>query len=253
MVNDSAMKKRCYILLLFICFALICSASCGAARENETKATEDTSLLQSDMVHIHSFSFQSYSSLSKAFQSGTEENEWVLWYAEENEKIADLCRYISSGKGALRIPCVRGSEMPFYERSGFSNITLFEKELFGEPWIWYYGKVGANMVTVQTMYYGNAEQADVLSRSTSCSEFLKILAPTAPNIDNYTQFQSYRNVYEKTVRIGEKDIRCLVAELAESSQIYFEFVFDDMFVILHGQSTDIETLIDDGLSFSLYS
>ena len=131
------MKKTIrFLLAVLLLYGIICSVSCSESKshhENETKATEDTSLLQSDMVHIHSFSFQSYSSLSKAFQSGTEENEWVLQYAEENEKIADLCRYISSGKGALRIPCVRGSEMPFYERSGFSNITLFEKELFGEP------------------------------------------------------------------------------------------------------------------------
>lgn len=250
------MKK--IVQILAVCLLLcgtFCSISCSKSQLRREKIQEnEEASLQSNGVPPRSYGFQSYRELANVFQSGTKEYQQVFnERMEENENIEDLYQYLSSSKGNLYVPYVSGTIMPFYERSGFSNITLFEQELYGEPWIWYFGKVGENMVTVQTMYYGYMEKADELSRTSSCSEFLKILSPTAPNIDNYTQFKFYQNVFEKTIHIGNEDRICLIAEVVDSSKIYLEFVFDDLFVILYGQKTDVETLIGNGLSFLPYN
>ncbi len=95
-------------------------------------------------------------------------------------------------------------------KDGFEAITLFSKELFGQPHIWYHCLYGGKEVTVSTM---DLTPLDItVTADMNCSEILSLISKDSPNVDNYQDFEGYKRVSLSIVTLSDREVSCLVFE-----------------------------------------
>lgn len=103
-------------------------------------------------------------------------------------------------------------------------------ELYGLPWILYHCKYDNNDADIKLSYYDIAESNELKSSETY-REILSQIAPDAPNPDNYSEYESYRNIYEKEIILANnKKVVAMVSELKSDSRIYVMFNYDGILI-----------------------
>ncbi|MBQ8404214.1 MAG: hypothetical protein IJX55_07330 [Clostridia bacterium] len=163
--------------------------------------------------------------------------ELRAFFTEEEAKkhegeFAGFISEMAKDTSKLKIPYLSGEPLALRNRGeGYSNITLLESELYGRPWIWFYCINSGGEVIIRTTYLNGDE-----AKGLSASEFIKKIAPDAPNIDNFKSYENYKNVYEKEINVSENQISALVCEMSDSEQIYVFLIYEDMLVIIRANA-----------------
>ena len=181
------------------------------------------------------FGFSSREELLEAFlNSDAQSTDTVNGYVKvAGERYGRFVRKVRQDQ-TVPLPMLNGQTMQYLNEEGFSNITFFSSELYDMPWIWHHCTVDGEKVAVKMTY---PECADVeIDDTKTCAENLRTLEPHAVNIHNYTQYEAYENVYEKTLTLADGEVSALIYEIKYSNEIYVAFFKNEAMFILHGNS-----------------
>ncbi len=140
-------------------------------------------------------------------------------------------------------PQLGGADLPLQNREGFSNITVFESELYGLPWVWYHCVRGETDVTVKMTYLSCVEGVDAGAAATMpCDQVLRSISPNAVNVDNFENYASYERVSEVRLMLADGEVSALKYELVGRKEIFVSFVCGEVFVSV---AADASALTED--------
>ena len=180
---------------------------------------------------FYSYTFDSYKTLYKALIK--QEHFFTADSNNYGELFNRTVSQFTNNNVDLYVPAVNGNMCTLREKEGFSNITFMTAELYDLPWILYHCKVDDEDVDIKLAYYSVIGMDELDSAKTYC-EALALIAPNAPNPDNYTQFSSYQNIYESEITLAkDKTVTAMISELKNSSKAYIMFNYDDILVSVY--------------------
>ncbi|WP_303804439.1 dockerin type I repeat-containing protein, partial [Ruminococcus flavefaciens] len=197
---------------------------------------DDTLTIQTPPA-TNSYSYESYSDLNEAL---IKQDSSIL---VDSNNYGELFNKTVSAFGNkdidLYVPAIDGKACDLRNKEGFSNISLMTAELYNLPWIWYHCKVNNIDVDVKLAYHSVIESSE-LNSAKNYYEVLKVIAPDAPNPDNYAKFESYQKIYESEITIanGEKVV-AMISEIANSSNVYVMFVYEGKLVSIYANKDDL--------------
>lgn len=197
--------------------------------------------------NTHSYLFDSYSELSEALDK--QDSVFSEDSGDYGQLFSKMLSLFENNKFDLYIPAINGEECALRNKEGFSNISLMTSELYYIPWIWYHCKYNNNDIDIKISYPSVLESSELNSAKTYY-EVLKMIAPSAPNPDNYTEFESYQNIYEADINLAnDKKVVAMISEIKDSSKVYVMFIYDGILVSIY---TDNDNLSEEFWnSFSL--
>ena len=155
-------------------------------------------------------------------------------------------------EGTVMVPYYQGREIPCDEREGITSIMLSESGDCWKPWIGYFGKIGDDNTRINTMYYDRTLLDEANEKGASW--LLNQIDPTVVNIHNYEKYNSdsvFINVYEKVIRLSDRDVKAMVIEYINTADVYTNdeitiyFVYDDILVCALGYTKFMETILPD--------
>lgn len=234
------MKIQALAALLAV---LLCVGFCSCRRLEETP--ELVTLPQGEgspgggtPTAWRSYSFPSYQMLEEAL-TGKDSSGFANLRAHQAELGAAYRNTLAAfedGRIALAIPRMNGEPLALRNRFGFSNITLLADELYELPWIWYFCVVNGLQLDVRISYLEPLEMGDFDSEP-SYLEVLNCIAPSAPNPDNYRDFETYERIYEKDLTLHDgSHVTALVSELTGCSEVFVMLYRNGMLVVLYGDA-----------------
>ena len=149
------------------------------------------------------------------------------------------------------IPYYRGEEIPYDNKEGFSNITVFTSENYRKPHILYKGQFDSGKINFFIQYYDRnlLDEANEKGASWLISQ----ISPDAVNIYNYKKIfaeTEYNDVtvYEKEIQLGDRDVLAMIHDITfeenyRSLSIYF--VYDDILVRAVASPETAEFILPD--------
>lgn len=206
--------------------ALLCLCLCAC--NNGTVSTPSSNSASPSSGRIYPFRYDSFNDLEKAIN-----NEKKL-YSELSDMRAGeatidnfksfIEKYQSQG---IIVPFWDGSEIELRNREGFSNVSFFPSEEYDQPCIFFHPKVS----TDENLYIKIAYiPEDILKsqKNQTASEVIKTLSPNSPNVNNLGDL--HKNIYEKTIRLAEREVIALVIEYKDDKRNSTYFVYDDLLI-----------------------
>lgn len=133
----------------------------------------------------------------------------------------------------IPVPFFGEDRIELRKKEGFHSISLFSKELYELPWIWYYPSVetGENFY-IQITYIPDTISED--KKNGSASKLVKALSQDSPNIDNYEESATIERVYECDVVLKDRTVLAMRYEYKKDNRASTFFIYDDLLVIVCG-------------------
>lgn len=213
--------KRAILTLICLCL-LLCACN------NGTVSTPSSNSASPSSGRIYPFRYDSFSDLEKAIN-----NEKKLYAELSDMRASDEItanfksfaeKYQSQG---VIVPYWNGKEIELQNEEGFSNISFFPSELYNRPCIFFFPKVS----TGENLYIHISYIPEDIIKSQenlTASEVKKALSPNSANIDNLGD--KHKNIYEKTIRLADREVTALVIEYKEDKRNSTYLVYDDLLV-----------------------
>ena len=206
--------------------------------ENETYSEETSNdmdiILNEPPLDERTYAFSSYDELLSVMGTMKESTN-ILKSEIQNFGLTyqTTVSAFETEKVSVVLPCADDSPFELRDIDGFMPITLFTNELYNLPWIWYNCQYNGYDFRVQISYVDilNNPQID---HSKSYLEILSVIAPSAPSPDNYTEFSSYKTIYEQEISLKDRSVIALISEINNSDNVYINFHIDGVLVILYG-------------------
>ena len=221
------------------------SAEITAETTEETSidTSEETTKSESEETGYYSawipgqdstFDYSSYNELVNSL--GNEKSRIIL---EKEKWGVRFSRFIDALSERKSVPLFNGQVSPYSDY----DITIFPSDTFILPWIWYSCYYNEQHMIIRITYPDAVLEKD-FSKFSSTSEVLKEISSNYPNIHNADEFKDvWKNIYEKDLIIGVKNISALVYESNYSSdRSLLHFYYDGVFVTIQ---CDLEALTDE--------
>ncbi len=156
-------------------------------------------------------------------------------------------------ENAVVYPTLDGDPIPLRKKEGFSEISLFSAELYNRPWIWYHCEVDDIALIVKIMYIDDAALC-ATAETDGISAFVRTIAPTAPNVDNYTTFENYEKIETMDVAFRDFTAQVMVSTPRDHDRYFYTFVYDDILVGIQSNRTELlDTDLFQRLSFDAFA
>lgn len=205
--------KKFALLMLVMCMLL---SACHGNTEEQTATAKDSQPAYS------AFSFSGYDEFSAFLEEGTEE-------APIHNNLIAYIQTVKEKPETLLVPYYAEEPVTLANNGGGAAITLHQTELYGFLWAWFHTRVGSERVTIRLSKL--SEEHGKLADGISCPELIAAIAPTAPNVDNYTQNEAYSRVFADEAEIGGIVTSMLVKQ-TKSGEEYLTFVMDGYLVVI---------------------
>lgn len=241
------MEKK--LLLLFILLSVFLSG-CGsdkAAVPSVPNSQDSFTVSSQSPLNDRIYDFDSYEELATFLKSESSRVASADMDITQNQNSLSTMAVRVAEKG-LPIPCMNKQPLELTARNGQPLVTIFSSELYDWPWIWY--RCRSDLYGYMTVCVALLDdETAAAAQNSSCADFIQEIAPDAPNVDNFQNFEFYSRIYETEITTAGGTVSALVAESAEYSETYIHFVHDGMYVLLRGS---FETEIENGFqNFSL--
>ena len=117
------------------------------------------------------------------------------------------------------------------------DITVFETEMYNEPWVWYFMSHIPHMtVRIPTMPSLTAN----MDPDTSGSEALRQIWPEAPNLHNREEFtDNYTEIREVKITTSEGEKTALFRKEADRDRVYLTFLQNGTLVTIAGPEKEL--------------
>ena len=216
--------KKFVILLICLCL-LLCS--CNNFNFPLTPSDADNDALASS-PHIYPFRYDSFSDLEKAINNEKKLYSELSDMRASEEITANFKAFVEKyqSQGVI-VPYWNGKEIELRNREGFSNVSFFPSEEYDQPCIFFHPKVS----TDENLYIHISyipEDIIKLQENLTASEVKKALSPNSANIDNLGD--THKNIYEKTIRLADREVTALVIEYKEDKRNSTYLVYDDLLI-----------------------
>ncbi len=235
------MKKPIFVCILILILAM---TACQIAKPEDPSQTNGSDIEASEIANttpdrMISYSFTSYQELKIVMTNSKHATNQAM-ATEAAQYGALYCATLSAfstQRISIMVPTINNVPIPLRSKEGFDNITLFTNDLYDLPWIWYHCTVGEADLKVSVAYPALLNNAAV-DQCKTYSEIRDLIAPDAPSPDNYTEFDSYRKIYEKELTLGngEKAL-AVISELKESDREYVMLCQDGILVYLYADKS----------------
>ena len=118
------------------------------------------------------------------------------------------------------------------------DIAVFEKEMYNEPWVWYFiSHIPHMTVRIPT----NPALTANMDPDTSGAEALRQIWPDAPNLHNREAFaDSYSEIREVEIATSEGVKKALLRQEAERDRAYLTFLQNGTLVTVAGPGSELE-------------
>lgn len=239
------MKKKNLILVLLI-GCLVCSYLCSCnflnnqphdrestpPNSNGIPSKDVTSPPPSDRKTFH---FDNYDEL-KQWLSQDENNERDddAWGEEYLNYVQDL----SENSALLSFPLYDNELMKLREIKGFQGISFMTSELYGLPWVWYFGMIDGNLVVVKQACLSN-EYSDRL-KTQDVVQFKKWFAPNSPNSSNIESYPNYEKITESDITISGNKVKAIIYEIKNDKRIKVEFIINGSLFLITAEKDSLD-------------
>lgn len=229
-------KYYCIIMVVVLCFYM-CSCYADPAQNGES--------VNEPRPDYYQYDFASFDELCSFIAS---EAQGTCIPAVNSGVNMDIYLHFidSCNQEGFPVPYSDGIEVPL--RQG-EHIAFFTHEIYGLPWIWYFITVDdvRTIVRVTRLADEYLEHADDLS----CSELIRLIAPTYPNVDDYSG-TSFSCVYETDLQLADRTVSAVVFQSSEYNWEYVSFVYDNYMIDIRGSTNFASSDWLQTLSFELY-
>ncbi len=155
-------------------------------------------------------------------------------------------------ENAFYCPTLDGEPIPLRQKEGLPEISLFSAELYNRPWIWYHCAVDDIVFIVKIMYIDNDVQINGAAEY-GVSWLVHEIAPTAPNVDNYTLFENYEKIETVDITFRDFSSQTMVSTPRDHDRRFYTFVYKDILVSIQSNQTEFpDTDIFQRLSFDTF-
>ena len=123
--------------------------------------------------------------------------------------------------------------------SHYSNHIFVESHGFG-----IHCKIGDVYISFNTMYYERALQDEANEKGASW--LIAQINPEGINVYNYkTHLSNDKTVYEKELKMGDRDVLAMVIDSSDESEMGMYFVYDDILSSVWGSSEFLDDILAD--------
>ncbi len=214
--------KRALALIFTVCLVFL-SVSCDRSASDDKKlsGSDDKKVSGSPPDYVQVF-FDTYEEMEKALTDGLT----PIYDPAAYKNMADMFK---SGELKPSVPQMNGKNIPLDNREEGYNITLLSKMTYDLPWFFYDCLVDGKFLQVSISYLAPIKDERLDSVNTY-NDVRKALG-----FDVKTPV--------KTITLANnKEVTAIITESKDISQIYVEFLYDDILVIL---CADSEVLTDE--------
>ncbi len=207
-------------------------------------------LIQQTSPASISYSFNTYTELSEAI---SKPDYFANTEMGNNENLFHkTVSAFENNEFDLYIPVANGTVLPLRNSDSTSNVTLMTSELYNLPWIWYRCNVNDSDIDIK-LAYPSVVESDKLNSAKTYYEVLKMIAPNAPNPDNYTEFESYQSIYETEIKLAnDKHVTAMISEVKDSSKAYVMFIYDGVLVSIYTDKNNMSEEFWNSFSLTEY-
>ena len=163
------------------------------------------------------------------------------------ENTSEYIQMVKEKPETLLVPYYAEAPVTLANNGGGAAITLHQTELYGFLWVWFHTCVGSDRVIVRLSKL--SREHCKLADGVSCPELIAAIAPTAPNVDNYTQNEAYSRVFADEAEIGGIVTSMLVKQ-TKSGEEYLTFVMDGYLVVIAAPMNTVTKAWLGGFSLS---
>jgi hypothetical protein len=117
------------------------------------------------------------------------------------------------------------------------DIAVFEKEMYNEPWVWYFiSHIPHMTVRIPT----NPALTANMDSDTSGAEALRQIWPDAPNLHNREEFtDNYTEIREVKITTSEGEKTALFRKEADRDRVYLTFLQNGTLVTIAGPAKEL--------------
>lgn len=205
-------------------FLILVLSISGCMEPQVVTPTKSPSLNSTGVDLLYSaFDFENLSELQQWFTSEESMMEEVF-----TEDFNTLIKAINDKEKVIKAPYIDNKLVGFRNDKDLSNITLFQKELYNRPWLWYYCTINGVEYRIMLMYLSDEEIN--YAKQHSASEIIEYIWPGAPNVFNKNEYDNYSNIYESELVLKNRTVSVLCSEAIKHERTYKAFVYDDLLV-----------------------
>lgn len=163
---------------------------------------------------------------------------------EKFELFRKTLQHFETGKIKLCVPQLNGENMKIQSDSTYTQITFMTSEVYHIPWIWYHcGAVSGDEQMIVKLSYLSPLENESIDNAKSFLEVQNIISPSAPNPDNYKDFENYTSIYEKEITLADNSkATALISETDNVRETYANIYKDGMLISIRANK---EKLTDD--------
>ncbi len=246
------MKKISVFIWMLI--AILVFGGCENSKNKDRLPNGNSSFEDVKSSQTTSFNFSTYQDCCKALTD--EQFEMYQTIRDEIDEYGELysqtLEAFSDNSIPLCVPIIGGKAMTLRNAEGLPNITLFSKEQYNLPWIWYHCVHDDAYIRIG-ISYPKATNNTGLSDAKTALELIKLIAPNhAMTPDNYKDYEdSWKDVYEKKFIIDGQETTCLVGEESDGRN-YILFLWNDVLVSIDNRNNVADDAFLEAFSLSEY-
>ncbi len=224
------MKKTLIFILMLSSIVCCCLTSCNSENKSSTDTTVST--VHVPPLDFATFHFDSYNDLAEWL---TKEDNIERDNIDYGITYSECIRNVKKTPSLINIPYVGENAMELRDKPGFSGITFMTSELYGIPWIWYFGNIEGNEVIVKQALLPDSYLSVIKDKT--APEAIKAISPNAPNVDNVTS--NYKQIIEKEITVSGEKISSVYYEVEDREQVFVEFVYNGTIIIITARTKDV--------------
>lgn len=213
------MERRKHLLVILLMCVLI--SGCGRGASVQEPSTQ-TPVLEP-------YSFESYEEFKEWFTCDTGNPAKALEDADKwGQEYKDFINGVLEGKYKL----VRAyfGDVPLESTAVNKRVSLFKKENFNKPCIYYPSKYG-----VVWICYLDEEEKGIAQEKT-IDEFIKYLNPNYINLHNWKEHDDIEYARVEEISFKDRTVEALIYYDGAVDSLTKYFIYDDMLVRVYGKS-----------------
>lgn len=221
---------------------------------SDNRSTEDNGLGLCAPNDIIDYDFDNYDGLLSALTDKNSDGYKDIYArmeqntsGEKFELFRKTLQYFETGKIKLCVPQLNGENMKIQSDTAYSQVSFMTSEVYRIPWIWYHcvAVSGDEQMIVKISYLSPLENESI-DNAKSFLEVQSIISPSAPNPDNYKDFENYTSIYEKEITLADNSkATALISETDNIRETYAEIYKDGILISIRANK---EKLTDEFFS-----
>ena len=197
--------------------------------DNSTGNETADSITEPPMDEVSPYYFYTYKELISNFHKECKESSVIQQEKSRfGEKFKTFVDTITENS-LLKLPSINSELLTLRNREGYHNMSVFQRETYGLPWIWYHGEIEGKMVRVMMTYPTHVE----IEEGMDASQIIELLYPGAANVHNYQDSGIYEYFYLCELELQDKTVSAIACKEKDRPWINVRFYYDGYWISIN--------------------